>query len=1444
MQPLKDKILTAWQHDSLAETPQIAVKKRCVPALFQDCLLERDSLRGRVVVTLRAWFHIEDEERWKQIFQTVFSTIKESDVERFSGRKGYVLYQYLTQPPCPLNSEKLFPPTKGRAPATKEFIEQYSMLKTKGREADILGPVENLPLESLLPLAEGVFGEEVNEALATREKLKKIVADKDKEGLKNCAKAMAASIRGMEAGTTKLHFATLPTQSTHVVMHKVSHDPVLADLQEFLLENRGAEALTEQLKEKASPALQKILDNQALIRVIKGVEKSDFGRLSQSLIKGKPLWQQILLYPADWIRSQTNDMVKQMADHLYQELDERFRSVLTPPLQKELYQLIMTDEGIKAALESRVKLFLEKKLSLLKQETDKVLSTIAEKLPAVVPAYVELTGRGRLGRLEQPFWLEWKKGENGQFHLSVYITGQAILNRPLVNGEPQSVLHFTLSEGQLDEDFFIRLLSYESDPVWQDGKISYSFADVEAGLLSSLKQLRPSQSKNAHRSTGNWGILREYAEKKGIDPERNYFMAKREAMIDLWHHPNREANKRALEENALQLAKEGLKLHERGAIDDQELKRTYATCYEVLGSISALCFREKANIFPQGLKDAVRNLLSATGCSTVTLVFIKEVLSDALGPEAEKNLDALLKMVQEDLGVVNPRPSLLKLPWQMERALQVWKVARFAVGYYISPKIFVVQVVTVVAYKVFSAYFPGTLLLIHRWKRKIVIKAASLLILSKEKNEKINQVILSFRCQLTCDKELNFTYTSKATGVEKGISLAGLQKLGPDHPAEVRLAKLNLPFQVKEEQRIESVDYPGFFVAPIQKHESLTPYGNYLLLQNSKGEKKVILPFEGIRGAFVNGLLKRFDLGEAAVFDAILPKNEGKSFAYSMDEKGRLISADAEAMTHLFLYHLAKWNLPEVNFYLKALEEIGKREELPEMLPKAALALHLLALITKDQTLMMNALRLTLLFKGKTYDLPQLNMLSLFFTQANFSKYLENRKFIYPPLTPDEELTIIRAIKEEGKKFCDAAPTPIGFLDEQRQTEAFILMMESFVVFPEINQRHNELEPDSAASRAGKTAFKNIGNSLANPLVTGIESYQFRKAAENIPLNDKLIPIEELPTKFSEADPAFIYENFLSYYVLAQQFPPRDKVKRELFLTKVAELKRTLTYLQGNYVDKDSAAAIKLLHIMLTSPPLTLLPAPEQLLSDRRKGLRQLIALCENTHLALEAAGGAMSAAGQTLEEHGWQLEFILNGLPIVPVGYWAANLGWSAWQMAGEMLRAREEAPHLPAILPMFEIEAEIKIGQPLKDLVKNYLPAGSNLYPLQSQLEKGAADLSRFIGQEKEALVKQLENNVYDDNIDEVKKSLFRLFDAPVNFDTLFELYLKKDLQQLKKRGDWTDVEIDRLNEKLYRIEILTQHQQKIQLCLQRLIDLQEIPKGTPAFAAASAAFALDFG
>ena len=59
-----------------------------------------------------------------------------------------------------------------------------------------------------------------------------------------------------------------------------------------------------------------------------------------------------------------------------------------------------------------------------------------------------------------------------------------------------------------------------------------------------------------------------------------------------------------------------------------------------------------------------------------------------------------------------------------------------------------------------------------------------------------------------------------------------------------------------------------------------------------------------------------------------------------------------------------------MNFYLKALEEIGKREELPEMLPKAALALHLLALITKDQTLMMNALRLTLLLRGKPMICP------------------------------------------------------------------------------------------------------------------------------------------------------------------------------------------------------------------------------------------------------------------------------------------------------------------------------------------------------------------------------------------------------------------------------------------------------------------------------------------
>ncbi len=761
MTPLKEKIWDVWQQDPIAENPESAVKKRCVPALFRDYLFERNSLAGRATLALRKWCKIDNEDkRWQAIFQKVFSSINQQDVEKFPGSRGYYLYQlsHPEKPPCLLQLEKLFAPSVF-GEVSKVFFSVYSLLgeKIEGPvNADILAyPPELLPAESLIPL---VQDEPLKAALEERKKTAKIIAAKDAAGLKERANEIGNQIRGLKAGESKLHFANLPGTPAHLTLPKAPDE--WSNLQEFLLENKGADSLAREILKKASPQLRKKLKQPEVADVIrlavKVLEKNDFGWLSQPLNENMPLWKRILLSPAEWIRGQTDKIARQIKDSLLDRVKQRIGQVLSPPLQNELYQLIRSEGDESRLLEERIGAFLAQKLDRAKGMVDKVLPAIAEQLPPAVPLVLDLFGKGTLGHLEQPFWMEWKREANGLFTVSVYITGQAIQNRPLVEGEPQAVLRYTgISEKQLDEEFFNRLLSYELPKK----EVSYSFKDVEAGLLSCLGDVSkgPStKSQNAHLSYGHWGILLEYAQKKnGMKPQESYFFAKRNALIQLWQQPDRAANKRVLEASALDLARFALELSEKGLLSGLELKHTYATTHEVLASLAAVKPKGANTFFPPMLIEPLKNLLGAVGCTTANLYFLKELLNDALGSDAEKNIDVVLKTVQEELGEIKTKP-IVALPNEPAKGLTALKTALVGLRILINPMAFVAQMVSLAAKKTFSFLFPGVEPLLNRLKRKLIVKTMALF-LPKAQRQQLEDAILALRQMAACDKELSFT---------------------------------------------------------------------------------------------------------------------------------------------------------------------------------------------------------------------------------------------------------------------------------------------------------------------------------------------------------------------------------------------------------------------------------------------------------------------------------------------------------------------------------------------------------------------------------------------------------------------------------------------------------------------------------------------------------------
>lgn len=402
---------------------------------------------------------------------------------------------------------------------------------------------------------------------------------------------------------------------------------------------------------------------------------------------------------------------------------------------------------------------------------------------------------------------------------------------------------------------------------------------------------------------------------------------------------------------------------------------------------------------------------------------------------------------------------------------------------------------------------------------------------------------------------------------------------------KINFFKLDLTFEVSQvhgESRAESKgDFPGFWIAESQQNPLLASYGRYLLLQNEEGEQKVLLPADALFGAIVNGIGKRFNVGESHLLQALAesytPLRQKGYFSYSLDRDMRLTSFDPEAMLHLLYYQLASGNMAEADFYLKRLEGIAKREKLPESAQRFILLLHGMAAVSRNQELNLISLRMAALLgenavlHGEESKISkEQNLINFILTQFNYQVYLENRKLYVRQLSPYQELSILQTLKDQSlklvehlnlEKFCR--------WKGMKETLQFGLSyIEEAAFQPKILQRYQELAARHAPQLALSNPFirfvKEYFSAPGLPSLTDftkgglpigdarpVEKFilalmkmrKFQSKADAVPFSfaEKIIPFEELPTRFSEVDKAMIAREFLSYYVLAYGEPPEDK---------------------------------------------------------------------------------------------------------------------------------------------------------------------------------------------------------------------------------------------------------------------------------------------------------------
>lgn len=159
-----------------------------------------------------------------------------------------------------------------------------------------------------------------------------------------------------------------------------------------------------------------------------------------------------------------------------------------------------------------------------------------------------------------------------------------------------------------------------------------------------------------------------------------------------------------------------------------------------------------------------------------------------------------------------------------------------------------------------------------------------------------------------------------------------------------RLSRIVFPEAGALAFKIEEVDseiraysegnFPGFFIAPRQKIASLIPYSRYLLLENDRGEQRVILLPMALSQLSIALVAKTaLDISMTAGIAQWIPdmgKIAVEPIACAIGAEGNLVPDTPAGVAYLFAFHYAQGDY-ELSFkYLNALRHIAKKGPLDE----------------------------------------------------------------------------------------------------------------------------------------------------------------------------------------------------------------------------------------------------------------------------------------------------------------------------------------------------------------------------------------------------------------------------------------------------------------------------------------------------------------------------------
>lgn len=158
---------------------------------------------------------------------------------------------------------------------------------------------------------------------------------------------------------------------------------------------------------------------------------------------------------------------------------------------------------------------------------------------------------------------------------------------------------------------------------------------------------------------------------------------------------------------------------------------------------------------------------------------------------------------------------------------------------------------------------------------------------------------------------------------------------GSKHIEKVVFTPFNLTFTVINEnghlKAVNSQEFPGFHIAPIQDHQRLNAFGNYLMLVNAEGRHKVLIP----DGQWISTLALRAVSLLGPLASLVVAKIDERNLetkreyhTFAMDSSGSLTTENPKSLIFLMALSLAANRSKEAERLCSTFELIAKRTKL------------------------------------------------------------------------------------------------------------------------------------------------------------------------------------------------------------------------------------------------------------------------------------------------------------------------------------------------------------------------------------------------------------------------------------------------------------------------------------------------------------------------------------